>query len=133
MSIVSPFEIKPLEATFGAVVTGLELSRLDDASFADLYASWLEYALLVFPGQHLSKQEQVVFAKRFGELEFDGLDQANIGPLPRALIGRGTVEVRLIVDGKPANVVIVVRTIGRKRATPASRTATSSESPRSRR
>ena len=35
-----------------------------------LYATWLEYALLVFPGQHLSRDEQVAFARRFGPLEF---------------------------------------------------------------
>lgn len=34
-----------------------------------------------------------------------GLDQVNIGPLPRALAGRGEVDVALIVDGIPANIV----------------------------
>ena len=65
------FEIEPVNATFGAVVTGIDLTRIDDASFAELYAAWLEYALLIFPEQNLGKEEQVQFAKRFGELEFD--------------------------------------------------------------
>ena len=65
-----PFEVKPLDATFGAVVTGLKLARLDDDAFARLYDTWLEYALLLFPDQHLTNDEQVVFAKRFGDLEF---------------------------------------------------------------
>ena len=34
--------------------------------------------------------------------QYPGLDQVNIG-LPRALAGRGLVELRLTVDGKPAN------------------------------
>jgi uncharacterized protein (TIGR03437 family) len=34
-----------------------------------------------------------------------GLDQVNIGPLPRALAGRGEVDVVLMVDGRPANIV----------------------------
>ena len=38
---------------------------------------------------------------------FPGLDQVNLGPLPRALIGRGVVEIRLVVDGVEANVVTV--------------------------
>jgi uncharacterized protein (TIGR03437 family) len=36
-----------------------------------------------------------------------GLDQLNIGPLTRTLIGRGEVDVVLTVDGKPANTVRV--------------------------
>ncbi len=72
------FEVKPLDATFGAVVTGLKLAALDEAEFAALYDTWLEYALLVFPGQHLSNEEQVAFAKRFGELEFDLVPISNL-------------------------------------------------------
>mgnify|MGYP001165131371 FL=1 len=65
------FDVQPLDATFGAVVTGLKLAELDDAEFDALYQTWLEYALLVFPGQHLSNEDQVTFAKRFGTMEFD--------------------------------------------------------------
>ena len=62
-----PFEMRPLpDATFGAVVTGLRLAELDDAAFAALYAAWLDYALLIFPGQHLTATEQIAFARRFG-------------------------------------------------------------------
>jgi alpha-ketoglutarate-dependent taurine dioxygenase len=64
------FDIEPLDATFGAVVTGVKLTALDDATWHDLHAVWLKYALLIFPGQHLSRDQQVAFAKRFGPLEF---------------------------------------------------------------
>ena len=66
-----PFRVEPLDSTFGAMVTNLKLAELDDRAFAELYETWLEYALLVFPAQHLSNDEQIVFAKRFGELEFE--------------------------------------------------------------
>ncbi len=36
---------------------------------------------------------------------FVGLDQINTAPLPRSLAGKGTVNLELTVDGKPANVV----------------------------
>jgi len=36
-----------------------------------------------------------------------GVDQINLGPLPRSLAGRGEVEVALTVDGKVANLVRV--------------------------
>ena len=42
--------------------------------------------------------------------EFVALDQVNVGPLPRSLIGRGELDVALTVDDKQANIVTV--TIG---------------------
>lgn len=78
MGVGQPFEVEALDATFGARVTGLTLTKLDDAAFAALYDTWLEHALLVFPGQHLSNEEQVAFAKRFGELEFDLVPISNL-------------------------------------------------------
>jgi alpha-ketoglutarate-dependent taurine dioxygenase len=72
------FEVAPIDATFGARVTGLKLAEIDEATFADLYQTWLEYGLLIFPGQHLSNDEQIVFAKRFGELEFDLVPISNV-------------------------------------------------------
>ena len=66
------FRVEPIDASFGAVVSGLKLATLDEATFRELYDCWLEYALLIFPDQHLSNEEQVAFAKRFGELESEG-------------------------------------------------------------
>ena len=36
------FDITPLDATFGAVVTGVKLAELDDAGWRELHAAWLE-------------------------------------------------------------------------------------------
>ena len=80
MNVASPFEVTPLDATFGAVVTGLKLTQLDATAFDRLYETWLEYALLVFPEQYLSNEEQIVFAKRFGDLEFDLAPISNVTP-----------------------------------------------------
>jgi uncharacterized protein (TIGR03437 family) len=38
---------------------------------------------------------------------FVGLDQINVGPIPRSLIGRGTVDVVLTVGAKTANTVTI--------------------------
>jgi alpha-ketoglutarate-dependent taurine dioxygenase len=64
-------DFKPLDASFGAIVHGVRLTELDDSEFSTLYDAWLEYALLVFPGQHLTNPQQIEFARRFGKLEFD--------------------------------------------------------------
>jgi alpha-ketoglutarate-dependent taurine dioxygenase len=71
------FSLEPLPKTFGAVVTNLRLADLDDAAFSDLYSAWLDYALLIFPGQHLSNLEQVALARRFGDL-VEGLEAAEL-------------------------------------------------------
>ena len=78
MSSERPFNVEPIEATFGAVVTDLELSKLDDDTFGELQEVWLEYALLVFPDQFLSNQDQVAFARRFGNLELELAPLSNV-------------------------------------------------------
>jgi alpha-ketoglutarate-dependent taurine dioxygenase len=73
------FTIDPLpDTTFGAVVSGLELAAIDDATWRELHREWLKYALLVFPAQNLTREEQVAFAKRFGPLEFDMTALSNV-------------------------------------------------------
>jgi alpha-ketoglutarate-dependent taurine dioxygenase len=71
--MASTLRIEPLEAsTFGAVVTGVSLAGLNDRTWDRLHGAWLELALLVFPGQHLSHADQLAFARRFGEIELLG-------------------------------------------------------------
>ena len=72
------FDLAPLDASFGAVVTGVKLATIDDAVWRELHAAWLHYALLVFPGQHLDRTAQVGFAKRFGPLEFEMAALSNV-------------------------------------------------------
>ena len=69
--------ITPLEKTFGAVVTNVQLDDLDPSTFDRIYDAWLEYALLIFPQQHLDNAAQVAFAKHFGAL-VEGLEAAEI-------------------------------------------------------
>ncbi len=70
--------MEPLEASFGAVVHDVELAGADEATVAELVELWHEHALLVFPGQHLTRHEQDQFARRFGDLEFTATALTNI-------------------------------------------------------
>ena len=79
----SSFGVDPLDATFGAIVTGIKLAIVDALDFSKLYDSWLEFGLLIFPGQFLSNQEQITFAQRFGELEFDLASITNVDETAR--------------------------------------------------
>jgi len=63
-------QITPLDAPFGARITGLNLNRaLDAARFVQIHAAWLEHSVLVFPDQRLSEDDLVAFSRRFGQLE----------------------------------------------------------------
>lgn len=72
------FALEPVDATFGAFVRGIDLRKLDDATWRALHEAWLEYALLIFPGQFLTRDEQNEFALRFGSLEFAAAAISNI-------------------------------------------------------
>ncbi len=61
--------ITPLDATLGATVTDLSLADLDEATWQQVEAAFHEFAVLIFPGQHLSAKAQVAFASRFGDIE----------------------------------------------------------------
>ena len=71
-------DIEPLDATFGAVVRGVKVANIDEPTFRELYGAWLKYALLIFPEQHLTREQQIAFAKRFGPLEFEMTALSNV-------------------------------------------------------
>jgi alpha-ketoglutarate-dependent taurine dioxygenase len=71
-------QVEPLDATFGAIIGNVGIARASDATIAELTELWLEYALLVFPGQHMTQHEQDDFARRFGDLEFTATPLTNI-------------------------------------------------------
>src|SRR3954452_12970716 len=76
--VLGPIRVEPLNATFGAVVHDVRLAGASDETIAELTELWLEYALLVFPGQYMTQPEQDEFARRFGELEFTASELTNI-------------------------------------------------------
>ncbi len=63
-----PFEVVPLSGTIGAEVRGVDLRRdLDDRTVAAIRRVWLERKVVFFPGQHLTPEEHLAFAARFGD------------------------------------------------------------------
>ena len=57
------------ESHFGAKVTGVNLNTLNDAQWRDIEAAWYEYAVLVFPGQHIEEAAHIAMGERVGDLE----------------------------------------------------------------
>jgi alpha-ketoglutarate-dependent taurine dioxygenase len=62
-------QVRPTEATLGAVITGVKIAALDDVAWRAIESAFHEHAVLVFRGQHLVRDEQVAFGRRFGELD----------------------------------------------------------------
>ena len=61
-------EVKPIAGALGAEIAGVDLARLDDATFKEIEAAWLEHLVVFFRKQSITPQQQIAFAKRFGEI-----------------------------------------------------------------
>lgn len=65
-----PFDVEPIGPTIGAEIHGLDLGQpLDDAGFAAFEAALIEHKVVYLRDQTLTTEQQVAFARRFGELE----------------------------------------------------------------
>ncbi len=58
--------VEKLDATLGAKVTGVALGSISDKGFDQIYDLWLEHALLVFPSQYMTTDEQRAFSSQIG-------------------------------------------------------------------
>ena len=41
-------QLRPLHPTFGAEVLGVDVRKLDDATFAEIEKAWYRYSILLF-------------------------------------------------------------------------------------
>jgi alpha-ketoglutarate-dependent taurine dioxygenase len=61
--------VAPTGATLGAFVTGVSLADLDAETWRKIEGAFHEFAVMIFPGQHLSAPQQIAFGERFGRIE----------------------------------------------------------------
>ncbi len=65
-----PIELSPVNLDFVAEVKGIDLRQpLSDADRQAIVSACDTYAVLVFPGQHLTKEELIAFGRAFGEVD----------------------------------------------------------------
>ena len=62
-------QIAPVSAACGAVVRGVDLRDIDDATFDAIERAWHEHLVLFFPGQDIDPESHRNLATRFGPLE----------------------------------------------------------------
>ena len=94
-------QVIPIAGTFGADITGVSLGSLSDASFEDIYGAWLEYGVLRFRAQSLTKDDLQAFSHRFGPLE--EMPLGRLSATQKAKIDNRYVTPisNIVVDGKP--------------------------------
>lgn len=64
------FEAHPLSPGCGAELLGIDLAaQLPDAAIAEVRAALLQYQVVFFRDQRISREQHIEFARRFGELE----------------------------------------------------------------
>ena len=94
-------QVIPITGTFGADITGVRLGSLSDAWFEDIYGAWLEYGVLRFRAQSLTKDDLQAFSHRFGPLE--EMPLGRLSATQKAKIDNRYVTPisNIVVDGKP--------------------------------
>ena len=60
--------VKPIAGALGAEIAGVDLGALDDETFREIHAAWLEHLVVFFRDQTITPEQQIAFAKRFGEI-----------------------------------------------------------------
>lgn len=61
-------EITPLAGAIGAEIRGIDVARLDDATFGEVHQALLDHGVIVIRDQDITPSEQVAFAKRWNGL-----------------------------------------------------------------
>jgi len=90
--------VQPSGDTLGADISGVDLSRMDDALFGEIRRAWLDHLVLRFRGQTLDDDALADFSRRIG-----ALDMAPTGRTGRPFQPeRPEIAVisNIVVDGK---------------------------------
>lgn len=94
--------VRRLSYALGAEVMGVDLSKpLDDKTFSAVNQAFLEYCVLLFRGQCLTRGQHMAFSRRFGELETYETKPADVrvADVPEILL----VVSRPKPNGEPAS------------------------------
>jgi taurine dioxygenase len=62
-------DIRPVSGSLGAEIRGIDLAQpLDDSTFDAVYQAMLDHNVIFFRDQDITPQQQIAFARRFGQI-----------------------------------------------------------------
>src|SRR3989442_1883760 len=59
-------KVRRLGAQIGVEVSDVDVKKLDESGFAEIYGAWLDANVLVVPGQELEIDDFLRYSRRFG-------------------------------------------------------------------
>ena len=104
--------VTPTGATLGAYVTGVALRSIDDEQWGEVEKAWHEHGVLVFPGQHLTHDEQVAFSTRVGALERLAEAKTETRRVDISRISNVTPDGVVVSDQSAPNIRMIIGNMG---------------------
>jgi alpha-ketoglutarate-dependent taurine dioxygenase len=92
-------QLRPLHPTFGAEILGVDLRRVDDATFAEIEKAWHRYSILLFRNVKWTPEEHVAFTRRLGPMHIMEPPEFNLPGHPEVLVVTNAEK-----DSKPAGI-----------------------------
>ncbi len=65
-----PIQVKPISGGLGAEIEGVDLSALDDTTFAEINQAFLDHQVIFFRDQDITPEQQLNLALRFGDIHY---------------------------------------------------------------
>ncbi|TBV02042.1 TauD/TfdA dioxygenase family protein [Phytopseudomonas dryadis] len=85
VALSETLKVTPLEPTLGAEISDIDLSKpLSPLQREQIHALLLKYKVIFFRDQHISSEQQIAFARQFGELYVHPTTQQQDGDKPQA-------------------------------------------------
>jgi len=96
---------RTLHPALGVEIVGIDVTRVDDATFQEVVAAFEEHSVLLFRGQSLTDEQQIEFSRRFGPLEttIRSIASQTGTPIHIANLSNVDAEDRLIPAGDKRN------------------------------
>lgn len=93
-------EVRPIAGSLGAEIHGVDLSReLDQETFAEIHRAFLEHLVIFFRDQHLTVEQQIGFARRFGPPMIDPFIKSAAENPELMVVVREKTEKRVFGEG----------------------------------
>jgi taurine dioxygenase len=65
-----PLKLRRLSNALGAEVCDVDLTKpMSESTFGEIYGAFLQYGILLFRNQNISREQHIEFSRRFGELD----------------------------------------------------------------